>query len=325
MKAVPFSPEQMSATWDTAVRAARNATFLFERGYMDYHQDRFEDASLLFQDEGGQTLGLLPANIHHHEHRICAHGGLTYGDLLLAPQATLTDARDMLKAAAIAYMQKDIHELTIKPVPYIYHRYPADDSLYWLFRAGARLTARTASTAIDLQNASLRRQLWHRKTKKGATAGLTLHEGGTSRLQAFWAIVEWVLATRHATRPVHTFDEMALLMARFPDNVRLFTVDNPTGEVITGCIAFVTDTTVHIQYMEAGEEARRRRALDWLIERLISHFAESGLRYFDFGISTEDGGRLLNEGLTYQKEGFGGRTVCYDTYSVSLKQLLNDL
>ena len=42
--------------------------------------------------------------------------------------------------------------------------------------------------------------------------------------------------------------------------------------------------------------------------------------YFDFGISTEDGGRVLNEGLIYQKEGFGGRAVCYDTYEWDIKQ-----
>lgn len=33
-------------------------------------------------------------------------------------------------------------------------------------------------------------------------------------------------------------------------------------------------------------------------------------------ISAEDGGRYLNEGLIAQKEGFGGRTVVYETYEL---------
>lgn len=33
-------------------------------------------------------------------------------------------------------------------------------------------------------------------------------------------------------------------------------------------------------------------------------------KYFDFGISTEQNGKYLNEGLIAQKEGFGGRTTC---------------
>jgi hypothetical protein len=54
-----------------------------------------------------------------------------------------------------------------------------------------------------------------------------------------------------------------------------------------------------------------------LIHELVSDvFADR--EYFDFGISTEGGGRCLNEGLIFQKEGFGGRAVCYDCYSVNL-------
>ena len=38
--------------------------------------------------------------------------------------------------------------------------------------------------------------------------------------------------------------------------------------------------------------------------------------YFDFGVSTENGGGYLNEGLIFQKEGFGARSVVYDTYEM---------
>ena len=44
-------------------------------------------------------------------------------------------------------------------------------------------------------------------------------------------------------------------------------------------------------------------------------------RFIDFGISTEQGGTVLNEGLIKQKEGFGGRAVVYDTYELEVYQL----
>ena len=44
-----------------------------------------------------------------------------------------------------------------------------------------------------------------------------------------------------------------------------------------------------------------------------------GRRYFDFGISNEDGGRYLNRGLAAQKEGFGGRAVVHDFYEVDCR------
>ena len=40
-------------------------------------------------------------------------------------------------------------------------------------------------------------------------------------------------------------------------------------------------------------------------------------RWIDFGISTEERGQRLNEGLASYKEGFGARAVNYDTYALS--------
>ena len=54
--------------------------------------------------------------------------------------------------------------------------------------------------------------------------------------------------------------------------------------------------------------------IDAIYEVILNHdFADFRL-YFDFGKSTEDLGTYLNENLIYQKEGFGARGVCYDTY-----------
>jgi len=39
-------------------------------------------------------------------------------------------------------------------------------------------------------------------------------------------------------------------------------------------------------------------------------------KWFDFGISTEDDGRFLNEGLAAYKESFGGRSVVHDFYEL---------
>jgi len=39
---------------------------------------------------------------------------------------------------------------------------------------------------------------------------------------------------------------------------------------------------------------------------------------FDFGHSTEQLGKFLNENLIFQKEGFGGRGVVYEVYKYTL-------
>ena len=34
--------------WNKFVNKAKNSTFLFDRNYMDYHSDRFNDNTLMF-------------------------------------------------------------------------------------------------------------------------------------------------------------------------------------------------------------------------------------------------------------------------------------
>ena len=49
------------AIWNSFVSNSKNGTFLFNRGYMDYHRDRFNDHSLMiFKDS--KLYALFPAN-----------------------------------------------------------------------------------------------------------------------------------------------------------------------------------------------------------------------------------------------------------------------
>lgn len=317
MNAIHYRSEQADI-WNAFVRNSRNGTFLFDRAFMEYHSDRFEDGSLLFY-ANDELRAVFPANLKRKGDEVQSHGGLTYGGLILAPRASIQDAREAFIALASLYQREGFHRLRYKPVPHIYHKYPAEEDLYWLFRAEASLAERTVSTALDLQS-HLSRELWHRKLKKKATESLVFEKDNQKQLPEFWTIVNEVLSQRHHTTPVHSVTEIELLSGRFPENIHLYTATDQ-GRVIAGCLAFVTQTTFHVQYMEAGEEGRQRRALDWLIRILIPLAREAGLRFFDFGISTEEGGAILNDGLIYQKEGFGGRAICYDTYTVELEKL----
>src|SRR5690348_5975598 len=79
MRVVRYKPDY-SGVWNDFVLSAVNSTFLFDRGFLEYHADRFVDCSLLVFD-GDALIALLPANID--EDRLVSHGGLTYGGLLV--------------------------------------------------------------------------------------------------------------------------------------------------------------------------------------------------------------------------------------------------
>ena len=306
--------------WDQTVRASRNATFLFERDFMDYHQDRFTDASLLFFNEKGKCIALLPANIKKENHEIQSHGGLTYGGLLLTKEVHTPQVQEMLIEAANIYEEMGATTWSYKPIPYIYHRYPTQEDLYWLFRMKATLAARAVSTVIDLQDPLPFSTLRKRKVKKAQNSGFTITEGGDQHWKDYWQILTDVLQQQHDTRPVHTLQEIQLLANRFPKQIRLFTILEG-NTCLAGCVVFDMDPTVHIQYIAANPEGKEKGALDLLFHQLIEQATRQGRHYFDFGISTEEGGQILNEGLLFQKEGFGGRAVCYDNYIIPLKSL----
>ena len=73
----------------------------------------------------------------------------------------------------------------------------------------------------------------------------------------------------------------------------------------------------HVQYDGASEEGRGCGAQDLVLATVIEHFSPTH-RWIDLGISTEQGGQHLNEGLMAYKEGFGARSVNYDTYELVL-------
>ena len=303
----------MQALWDSFVDNSRNGTFLHKRGYMDYHAHRFTDHSLMFY-RGEELVAIVPAHIK--DGCFCSHNGLTYGGMLLSSEtatATVLELFDAMKSHLLE--NTTATSIIYKPTPHIYHRYPCEEDLYALFRHGAKLTERKVSSAIPLEEPL---PIGGRRKLTGKVKScLHIVEGGD--FATFWDILHERLQNRYNVAPVHSIEEITLLKERFPDNIKLFSVADNNGNTLGGVVLFITDNVVHMQYSATTEEGRRLSALDYLYEELITNrFA--GKKYFDFGISVEDGGRYLNNGLIAYKERLGGRAVVYDTYTIDLKK-----
>ena len=310
--------------WDKFVSASRNGTFLFRRDFMEYHSDRFEDTSLLIYDNQ-KLLGLLPANRSRRDAAtVESHGGLTYGGLLLGDKATAMLTGEMLHAAAEYYLAQGYKQLVYKPTPYIYHRQPTEEPLYWLYRAGATLETRNVSTAVSLRNPLPLSELRGRKCRQAQNADLRIRgeKSGAAADEdypAYWDLLTENLEQRHGVRPVHSLQEIKHLKSLFPNEIKLYTAERE-GALLAGVLCFDCGKVVHAQYIAAGAEARTCGALDLLFATLLEIY--SNRAYFDFGISNEPETGRINEGLIFQKEGFGGRAVCYDRYIVSLESLV---
>ena len=298
--------------WDDFVRSSRNGTFLFLRPYMDYHADRFEEHSFLFNDKHGRLLALLPATSANGS--VVSHGGLTYGGFVVDERMTATLMLQLF-ALAVGEMRRLGYETLIyKSIPHIYHDSPSEEDLYALFRAGARLVRRDHLAVVDYRASNPRQERRQRAVRKATRSGMAVRE--TTDFAAFWEILTCTLADRHGVRPVHRIDEIELLRARFPESIRLFgTYDD--DRMVAGVVLYVSRHVCHAQYIASSEEGREGGALDLLFDDLIGRFS-AVTRYFDFGTSTERNGTFLNSGLAEFKEGFGARTIVHDHYEVDL-------
>ena len=316
MQIVRYSPDD-AGRWDAAVRMSRQGTFLHLRNYMDYHADRFMDCSLLFIDGKHDCVrGVLPATLA--DGVLTSHGGLTYGGLLTPDNVGAAEVLEMMTGMTDWLRRMtDCRRFVYKPVPHIYHTTLAEEDLYAVFRLGGRLTGRSVSQAMEIGTGKVT-TLRRRGHTKALKAGLTVEEvSAESDWEAFWNVLTTVLTERHGRVPVHSLAEILLLRSRFPEAIRLFTVKRD-GTVLAGCVVYVTARVAHLQYIASGDEVCGCGALDLLLTELNTRDRFPFCRYFDFGISTEQGGAVLNEGLTFQKEGFGGRGVCYDEYEIEL-------
>lgn len=305
----------MSGRWDEFVGNARNATFLFCRGYMDYHADRFEDHSLLAL-KNGKLRAILPANITS-DGVLHSHQGLTYGGWIL-PKAHF-DATDMLEMwnAWLEYCaDQAIKAIEYKPLPWIYASRPSQEDIYALFRCGAVQDAVNLSSTICLGDNPGFDTMRRRHLRQATASGCVVVE--TDDCEAFMALVESCLRERHGVAPVHTAQEMRLLKDRFPERIRMF-VARLDDEIHAGVMVYDTGIVAHGQYISSTAEGRRLNLLTPLFHKLIFEtFADR--RYFDFGISNEDNGRYLNGPLLHSKATMGATGVAYPRYMIKVSE-----
>jgi hypothetical protein len=297
------------AEWDGLVARAKNGVFLFHRSYMEYHADRFTDHSLLFFD-GDRLVAILPAN--RAENDLVSHGGLTFGGFVTDDRMKAPQMLKLFDALLDHCREAGLDRVVYKVVPYIYHRHPAAEDLYALFVREGRLVRRDVSATIDQRDRIGPNELRRRAARKARANGLEVRP--STDFDGYMEIVAENLRTRHEAKPTHSGGEMKLLADRHPDQIKLYGAYRGS-DLMAGVVVYDSPRVAHAQYIASTVAGRDLSALDCVFDGLINE-TYVAKPYFDFGISTEDGGRHLNVGLIDYKESYGARAVAYDWYEV---------
>jgi hypothetical protein len=297
-------------SWNDLVLKSKNGNFLHLRDYMDYHAHRFDDQSVIVLKRG-KPVAVFPCN--RAGDQIVSHGGLTYGGLLYGNNLHATEVLAIFHKLVTYYQRIDMQSILYKAIPHIFHKYPAEEDLYALFRLGAQHYRRDISSVIQFDNRMKLSDSRKCTIRKSAKLGVVIREG--EFIEEYHNLLSQAVG-KLGLKPAHSAQELKLLKSRFPENIRLFGAFD--GELLlAGTIIYDFGHVVHTQYMANSDEGREVGALDFVLGHLIET-TFSNRRFLSFGVSTEQDGQYLNEGLIFQKEGFGARGIVHDFYEISI-------
>ncbi|MEM6297188.1 MAG: hypothetical protein AAF740_00700 [Bacteroidota bacterium] len=304
--------------WDTFVAATKNAHFLFFRDFMEYHKDRFVDASQMVFDTKGKLTALLVAN--QKEEVLYAHQGLTFGGVLWQSSLKLKAFFEMMDALIVHLCELGFRKWIYRVPPRYQQSVSCDELQTALFYLGATRIKTELCSVIDLTNFkwSRSKQYAIRKAQK---------ESIRIRKLPDWTLFEPMLRTRLQSRygisPVHTKEEMLYLMTQFPENISVYGAFYE-DELLAGVTLFDNHFSgcVHAQYITSKSHPLQTKALDLLFSERILAAKTEEKRYFSLGISSEDQGNRINAGLTHWKERWGAAPFLHETYQIDLKVAL---
>ena len=111
---------------------------------------------------------------------------------------------------------------------------------------------------------------------------------------------------------------LKLLQNAFKDQISVFLAKSHSNEVLSGALICKSERVVHTQYLASNSSGRELGALDLLIKSQIDYFLSSdvSIDYISLGTSLSHLSGCINDGLLFQKEGFGARAQILDEYVV---------
>lgn len=314
LNAARYEPS-LAPAWDELVRRSPMGTFLHTRAFLGHHGDRFEDASLVLRDDGERLLGVLPAAASG-EGVVASHPGATFGGIVHDGSLGGPAMLEALATVKDHYRTRGFERLRYAPVPHIYHRLPCGDDLYGLFRLGAERVRCDLSCSVDLEDGPRLSSRRRRGLSKAHRLGVEVAQG-PELVEELWTVVEANLAERHGARPLHSVEEMKLLIGLLPGEIEVVAA-RLRGEVVAGVVLFDSTRVSHAQYIASVPAGQEAGALDAVFDHCLAQAGERGARFFDFGTSNREGGRVLNDGLYEFKAQFGGGGVAYEHYELDL-------
>ncbi len=306
--------------WDYFVdNEAINSTFLHSRRFLKHNElNLIEDFSFIFYKKGKFSACIPAILISSDGYRTWnSHMRSTYGGLILSKNIGIEDVLEITKLLEQELLKNKVDEAIIRNTFRIFNRMYCDEFDYSLWKSGYQLKSREIEIGISLEGKK------HEDIVKSYENGNKYNikkalKNVDVRLSndylIFWNILEKNLAQKHELKPVHDFITISNLISNLKENeIKLFSayIDD---QMISGMVLFdFHNTHLHAQYIASDFTFQHLRPVNAVIDYALKWACDNEYKYFNLGTPNEQNGHIINLGLSYFKEGFGGRSCLRET------------
>lgn len=318
IEVIPYEPRWEDA-WDALVARSRNGCFKLTRKFLAYHGDRFADRSLMFWF-AGRLVAVLA--LHEQDQEWVSHRGLPFGGLVAAPELTTEQTQAIFAALETQMRSAGIYSLRYTPVPAIYHTHPFEDDRFILHNRGARVVGMRFAARARLPQLVL---MQDRMKKYLRQAVPQIRVESAVELAEFWGALTRYLEWRHEAMPIHSQAEMADLMCRFPENIKILAIRDPDKRIVAGSLIFLTQHVIRLQYGFGGAAPEAPKSAVLALDMAAIERYGAGREWIDFGTSMSPKDGALDLRLHSQKERSGARGMCVETWLWQLERNDADL
>jgi hypothetical protein len=296
--------------WENLVDGSYNGTFMHKRTFIDYHKDRFQDASLVIYNNE-KICGVFPAV--KYEDRVVSHPGLAIGGIVYNDRVRGYDLLDILIKIKEYYNYLPI---IYKTTPSEFQRHSVSDDTWALYNLKAKKISCELSSVLNPLTTNYeywpdkKDELNHLKNNIILSA---MNLSNLDLVKEFWEKILIPNMAKYNIKPTHTPEDIQYLYNKFPVFVKGLLARHESGKMLGGLIIFRFNKCYHVQYSVTNSKGRALNALTVLHHYMIETLP-SDIHFYSFGKSTEYQGHKLNSTLYYYKNGFGGGSMNYDTY-----------
>lgn len=316
---VKFS-EDVEDLWEQLCLGSVNGTFLHSRRFLSYHGGRFKDSSFIVLNKGKPVGLIAAAESPGDPSTVISHPGLTYGGIVHNGNLNPALIAETFVRSAEVLLNRGVHFLVYKPIPFMYQQVPTEDDEYVLFNS--------ASASIISANLNAVVCMWpednstpiKRPNLKKATMP-TIEVNNYDLLDNYYDVLIQNLDLRHGVAPIHSLDELRLLSGLFPGEIGLYFACEG-DQVLGGIVVFKTPRCWHVQYTARSERGSVVEAVAYAVNRALSDARRSGATFLSLGISNDRLTSQLNDSLHSFKRKFGAGGVVQKTWKIDLCRLL---